>query len=49
MEYENMRYFADTWGLVFLVLAFVGMIGFVFARNSAKRFERQGRIPLRED
>ena len=34
MDYETMRQFADTWGLVALFVGFVGIIAFVFRPGS---------------
>ncbi|MFN3231158.1 MAG: cbb3-type cytochrome c oxidase subunit 3 [Alphaproteobacteria bacterium] len=49
MDYEALRHFADSWGLLYLVLLFVGMIAFVFRPGSKKKYERNAEIPLRED
>ncbi len=49
MEYEQLRQFADTWGLVLLVVAFVGIVVFVFRRRAKKKHEEAARIPLKRD
>lgn len=49
MDYETLRQFADTWGLVFLVVSFVGAVGFAFRKSARADYERQAQIPLRED
>lgn len=46
MEYETARAFADTWGLVFLVAVFLGMLVFVFRRGSGKAYRKAARIPM---
>ncbi|HSM18958.1 MAG TPA: cbb3-type cytochrome c oxidase subunit 3 [Hyphomicrobiales bacterium] len=49
MEYETLRHFADTWGLVFLVVVFLGVIMWVMRPGSEETYEEAARIPLKED
>ncbi len=49
MDYETMRQFADTWGLVGLTVLFVGIVIFVFRPGSRQRYEDDANIPLKED
>lgn len=49
MDYETLRHFADSWGLVFLVLVFLGVVAWVFRPGSSKLYEKNARIPLKED
>ena len=49
MDYETLRQFADSWGLVFLVVAFLGAIAFVFRPGARKKYEEDAKIPLRDD
>ncbi len=49
MDYEALRQFADSWGLLYLVLLFVGIIAFVFRPGAKKKYDRNAEIPLRED
>jgi cytochrome c oxidase cbb3-type subunit 4 len=49
MDYETMRIFADSWGLVFLVLVFFFVIAWVFRPGSGKLYKDSARIPLKED
>lgn len=49
MDYNELRHFADSWGLVYLVLVFLGVIAFVFRPGAKKKYERDAEIPLRED
>lgn len=44
MNYENLRYFADTWGLVVLAGIFVLMLIFIFRRGTTKKYEAAARI-----
>lgn len=50
MDYQSLRTFADSWGLVYLVVAFVAVIVFIYLRpGSRRRAEEAARIPLNED
>ena len=50
LDYQTMRTFVDSWGLLFLFLVFVGVVAFVFLRPGSKRqADEASRIPLRED
>lgn len=46
MEYETLRQFADTWGLLFLVSVFVFVVGWVFRPGSKKYYKNQSEIPF---
>lgn len=46
MTYETARHLADTWGLVLLVVLFVGVLVFIFRRGSGERYRRAARIPM---
>jgi cytochrome c oxidase cbb3-type subunit 4 len=49
MDYSGLRNFADSWGLVYLFLIFVGVILFTFRPGSRKKADENANIPLRED
>lgn len=49
MDYETMRHFSDTWGLVFLVAVFVFVIGWIFRPGSSKIYEDQSQIPFHKE
>lgn len=49
MDYSLLRNLADSWGLVYLFLIFVGVIFFTFRPGSKKQAEDNANIPLRED
>ncbi|MYD99946.1 MAG: cbb3-type cytochrome c oxidase subunit 3 [Alphaproteobacteria bacterium] len=49
MDYESVRTFAATWGLVALVILFLAAVAYaLWPRNRAK-FRDAARIPLKED
>lgn len=47
--YTAMRHFADSWGLLAMVLFFVGVILFVLRPGAKKAAEDAASIPLKED
>lgn len=49
MDYSTFRQFADSWGLLYLFLMFVGVIFFTFRPGSKKTAEEVAQIPLKED
>lgn len=48
MDYEMMRQFADSWGLLYLFLVFVGVVVFTFRPGTKQRAEDTAQIPFRE-
>ncbi len=49
MDYETLRQFADTWGLLFLVAVFVFVNFWIFRPGTRKLYEEQSQIPFRHD
>jgi len=49
MDYQSMRTFADSWGLLFLFLVFVGVIIYTFRPGSKKEADKIAEIPLQDD
>ena len=50
MDYQTAIGFAQSWGLVFLFVLFVGVIAYTFFwPGNKKKFEEASRIPLDED
>ena len=49
MDYETFRHFADSWGLVYLVVIFVAVVAFTLRPGSKEKYEEAARIPLKED
>ncbi|CAG0991873.1 MAG: cbb3-type cytochrome c oxidase subunit 3 [Rhizobiaceae bacterium] len=47
--YTAMRTFADSWGLLFMALFFVGVVLFAFRPGSRKIADDAAQIPLKED
>ena len=49
MDYNTLREMADSWGLLYLFVIFVGVILFTFRPGSRKQADKNAQIPLRED
>jgi cytochrome c oxidase cbb3-type subunit IV len=49
MDYNEMRHFADSWGLLGLVLFFIGAVIFAFRPGSRKHAKNAAEIPFKED
>lgn len=47
--YTAMRHFADSWGLLAMMLFFIGVSLFVFRPGSKKTADEAARIPLKDD
>ncbi|MFB9982612.1 cbb3-type cytochrome c oxidase subunit 3 [Mesorhizobium newzealandense] len=49
MDYNLMREFADSWGLLAMALFFIGCIAFALRPGSRGLADEAARIPLEED
>ncbi len=49
MTYETVRYFSDTWGLLFLFVVFVSAVLWVFRPGTKAKYQRNAEIPFSED
>jgi cytochrome c oxidase cbb3-type subunit 4 len=47
--YTLLRQFADSWGLVLLMLAFIGVVIFAFRPGSAALHKDLASLPLRNE
>ena len=47
--YQAMRTFADSWGLLYLVVVFLFVIVWVFRPGSQKHIDDAAQIPFKED
>jgi cytochrome c oxidase cbb3-type subunit 4 len=48
-HYSFLREFADSWGLLAMMLFFVGAIAFLFRPGAKVMHENAASIPLRDD
>lgn len=49
MDYHSVAEFAQTWGLVYMVVLFAGVLFYAFRPSAKKMFDDAARIPLKED
>jgi len=49
VTFETVSRFAQTYGLVFLVVLFLVVLVYALWPKNRKKFERAARIPLRDD
>jgi cytochrome c oxidase cbb3-type subunit IV len=49
MDYTTLRHFADSWGLLFMFLMFVGLILWVWRPGSRKLHQDSAEIPFRNE
>lgn len=49
MDYSLLRQFADSWGLLFLFILFVGVIIYAFRPGSRDLYRDVAQIPFRHD
>jgi len=49
MRYEEMMAFAASYGLVYLIVLFAGVLVYALWPGNKRTFERAARLPLRED
>lgn len=47
--YVFFAHFAQTWGLVYFVAIFFGVLAYALWPSNQKRFDESARVPLRED
>lgn len=49
MSYDELRHFADSWGLIFMGFSFVVLVGWAFRPGSRKRSNRAAKMIFGED
>ncbi len=47
--YDELAGFAQTWGLLYFILLFLGVLVYALWPKNKKRFDDAANIPLRED
>ena len=47
--YNTLAHFAQTWGLLYFMLLFCGIVAYALWPSNAKRFNEAARLPLDED
>ncbi|HCE25135.1 MAG TPA: CcoQ/FixQ family Cbb3-type cytochrome c oxidase assembly chaperone [Hyphomonas sp.] len=49
MDYNEFRYFAVSWGLLYLFVLFVGILTYTFWPGGKKKADDAANIPLKDD
>ena len=49
MEYEQVAEFAATYGLIYLMVLFIGVLAYTFWPKNKEKFKEAARRPLEED
>ena len=49
MNYETARAFADSWGLLFTVLLFLGLVGWTFRKGASRDHDAAANMIFRDD
>ena len=49
MNFDTVSAFAQTWGLVYLFILFLGVLFYAFRPGGKAIFDRAARLPLEED
>ena len=49
MTFGTVSHFAQTWGLIYLIILFIGMLVYVMRPGAKKKFEDAANIPFKED
>jgi cytochrome c oxidase cbb3-type subunit 4 len=49
MSHDEFRYFADTWGLVYLMVLFAAVLVYALWPGNRQKFRDAARMPLDED
>lgn len=49
MDYNTLRHFADSWGLLAMTVFFIGAVIFALRPGSRESAEQAAQIPLKED
>ena len=47
--YLALANFAQTWGLLYFVILFIGVLAYALWPSNRKRFDEAARSPVRED
>ncbi len=49
MNFTDLSQFAQTWGLVYLVVLFTGVLIYALRPSAKSKFDDAARIPFKED
>jgi cytochrome c oxidase cbb3-type subunit IV len=49
MTFENVSVFSQTWGLIYLVVLFLGVMIYALRPSAQKKFDDAASIPFKEN
>ncbi|MDF1791382.1 MAG: cbb3-type cytochrome c oxidase subunit 3 [Thalassobaculaceae bacterium] len=49
MTYDSLRQAADSWGLLYMLIIFLGVVAYTFRPGGRKSADDAATIPLKED
>ena len=49
MDYQTVANFSETWGLVFLVVMFLAVVGYALWPANKDKFDDAAQMPLKDD
>ncbi len=49
IDYDSFRHFADSWGLLYMLVIFIGVVLFMFRPGAKHHAETAANIPLKDD
>lgn len=49
MDYDGLRHFADSWGLLYMLAIFLIMLGFLVRPGARDQAKDAAQIPFNED
>ena len=49
MTYDAIAKFAQSWGLIYFGILFLGVLIYAFRPGNKKKFDEAARLPLEED
>ncbi|MDR3473160.1 MAG: cbb3-type cytochrome c oxidase subunit 3 [Devosia sp.] len=49
MDFETVQHFADSWGLLYMVVLFVGIVVFLLRPRAKQSAREASMIPFHED
>lgn len=49
IDYDSFRHFADSWGLLYMLAVFVGVVLFMFRPGAKDHAQAAAQIPLKDE
>ena len=49
MNYDTLRHFADSWGLLCMLLLFLGLVGWTFRKGASQHHDRAAKMIFEEN